>query len=61
MIHKVITDVVEQFRELNPEALASRNGDKVLKPKWQLDKEAENRERWDRMTPEERKAEKEAY
>ena len=36
-IKKVISDVVELFRELNPEALACRNGDKILKPSWQLE------------------------
>ena len=55
-IRKVITEVVEQFRELNPEALTCRNGDKVMKPRWQLEKEARNREEWARMTPEEREA-----
>ena len=33
-IQKVITDVVDKFRELNIEGLQARNGVKVLKPKW---------------------------
>ena len=39
-IKKVITEVVTKFKELNPEALAARNGDKILKPSWQLKQEA---------------------
>ena len=38
MVQKVITEVIEKFREVNPEALTSKNGDKVLKPSWQMDK-----------------------
>lgn len=53
-IKKVITEVVEKFRSLNPEGLAARNGVKVLKPKWQLDQEARDKEIWAKMTPEER-------
>ena len=33
----------------------------MLKPSWQLDKIAYNRARWEKMTPEEREAEKEMY
>ena len=52
-IKKVITEVVEQFKELNPEAMTSRNGEKVYKPRWQLDKEKDQHEKWHKMTPEE--------
>ncbi len=33
-IKKVITEVVDEFRDLNPEALAVRNGERVYKPSW---------------------------
>ena len=33
-IKHVITDVVRRFKELNPEAMQVRNGEKVLKPAW---------------------------
>jgi len=33
-IKKVITQVVAEFKELNPEALESRNGVKTEKPRW---------------------------
>ena len=53
-IKHVITEVVAKFKELNPEAMQVRNGEKVLKPSWHLKQEAENREKWDKMTEEER-------
>ena len=61
MVQKVITEVIEKFREVNPEALTSKNGDKVLKPSWQMDKIAQNKIKWDAMTPEERDAQQEVY
>ena len=44
------------FKEMNPEALACRNGDRILKPSWQLAQEAEGKERWLNMTEEEKQA-----
>lgn len=42
-----------KFKELNPEAMACKNGDLIQKPHWQLREEAETREAWNKMTPEE--------
>ena len=42
-IRTVITEVVNKFREMNPEGLAARNGEKVLKPRKQLEQEAGER------------------
>lgn len=52
-IKKVITEVTAKFKELNPEAMACKNGDLIQKPHWQLREEAETREAWNKMTPEE--------
>lgn len=51
-IKKVISEVVAKFKDLNPEALACRNGEKIDKPSWQLQKEANMRLEWEKMTPE---------
>ena len=53
-IKKVITEVVAQFKEMNPEGLAARNGQTVIKPKWQLEQEEKNRQLWASMSPEEK-------
>ena len=33
-IKRVITEATEEFKALNPEGMAARNGEKVLKPSW---------------------------
>ena len=38
-VKKVITEVVTKYREMNPEGLAARNGEKVIKPRKQLEEE----------------------
>jgi hypothetical protein len=34
------------MRELNPEALMCRNGDKIVQPKWMLERLEKDREKW---------------
>jgi len=46
--------MIEEFRKLNPEGLASRNGEKVAKPKWQVSSEARHRKEWGHMTLEQK-------
>lgn len=53
-IKKIITEVVAKFKKINPEAMTSRNGEKVGKPSWQMQKEAKEKAEWDAMNPEQR-------
>lgn len=43
-----------KFKKINPEAMTSRNGEKVGKPSWQMQKEAKEKAEWDAMNPEQR-------
>ena len=38
-VSKVILECIELFRKLNEEALACRNGRKIIKPSWKLEYE----------------------
>ena len=43
----MILECIDHFRPLNEEALATRNGVKIIKPSWKLEYEAQAKREYD--------------
>lgn len=48
-VEKVIVETLEYFKTLNPEALACKNGDRIVKPAWQIEQEKQQRVEYEKM------------